>query len=121
MITYYMYSGQSQWWQVIVLIALFVLVLVGACFVTRLFGKFQIKKRSSQNIHQLESISVGPQKFIQLIKIGNEYVLVGITKDKITFLKEIDEENIDLSKYEKEKIAQVTPFSKQLEKFISKK
>ncbi|GMQ62763.1 flagellar biosynthetic protein FliO [Vallitalea maricola] len=121
MTAYYLYSGQSEWWQVIVLLVLFILVLVGAYYVTRVFGRFQIKKGSSQNIHQLESISVGPQKFIQLIKIGDEYILIGITKDKITFLKEIDKDNIDLSKYNKEKIAQVTPFNKQLEKFLGKK
>ncbi|MCT4545398.1 MAG: flagellar biosynthetic protein FliO [Vallitalea sp.] len=114
-------QSQSNWWQFIVLLILFILVLFGAYFSTKLFGKFQIKKGSSKNIHQLESISVGPQKFIQLIKIGEEFILIGVTKDKITFIKEIDKNNIDLNKYKKDNIQQVAPFSKHLEKFLGKK
>lgn len=119
--TYLLFAKQSDWLQVIVLMVLFIVVLFGAYFSTKLFGNFQIKKGSSKNIHQLESISVGPQKVIQLIKVGEEFILIGITKDKITYIKEINKDNIDLNKYEKDKSNQVVPFSKHLEKFLSKK
>lgn len=121
MTTYILFAKQSDWLQVIVLLVLFIMVLFGAYFATRLFGSFQIKKGSSKNIHHLESISVGPQKVLQLIKVGEEYILIGVTKDKITFIKDINKENIDINKYNKDKTDLVVPFSKQLEKFLGKK
>ncbi len=113
--------GQNDWLQLIVLLVLFIVVLIGAYFATRLFGSFQIKKGNSRNIQRLESISVGPQKVLQLIKVGEEYLLIGITKDRITFMKEIDPEHIDLSHYTMDKKNQVLSFNKQLEKFLKKK
>jgi flagellar protein FliO/FliZ len=117
---YLLSANQNNLLQVIVLLILFVTVLIAAFFTTKMFGKFQLKKGSSKNIHQLESISAGPGKFIQLIQIGEEYILIGITKDKITFLKEINKDNIDLTKYDKKDMSQVA-FSKHLEKFLNKK
>ncbi len=113
--------GQNDWLQLIVLLVLFIIVLFGAYFATRLFGSFQVKKGTSRNIQQLESISVGPQKVLQLIKVGEEYLLIGITKDRITFMKEIDPGHIDLNHYATDKKNQVLPFNKQLEKFLKKK
>lgn len=114
-------TASSDWLQLSVLLILFIFVLVGAYFATRLFGNFHIKKGNSRNIKQLESITVGPQKVIQLIKVGEEYLLIGITKDRITYIKEIDKTNIDLSLYDLAKKNQGAPFNKQLEKFLKKK
>lgn len=83
--------------QIIYIFILCIVVFVGAYYTSRFLGNHQLNKKSLSNLSILEVISVGPQKTIQLIKAGNEYILIGVTRDRITFLKEVSESNIDLS------------------------
>ncbi|NLK20772.1 MAG: flagellar biosynthetic protein FliO [Epulopiscium sp.] len=76
------------------LIVLFMIILAAAYYVTRLLGRFQHQKYKTCNIKIIESIAIAPQKTLQLIKVGNKVYLIGITKDNIVYLSEIDGEII---------------------------
>lgn len=106
--------------QIIYIFILCIVVFVGAYYTSRLLGNYQLNNKKLSNLKILEVISVGPQKTIQLIKVGNEFILVGVTKDKITFLKEVSEANIDLS-LTTTNVNQSVPFKKYLENSFKKK
>lgn len=106
--------------QIIYIFILCIVVFVGAYYTSRLLGNYQLNNKKLSNMKIIEVISVGPQKTIQLIKVGNEYVLVGVTKDKITFLKEVTEANIDLN-LSNANVNQSVPFKKYLENSFKKK
>ena len=36
-------------------------------------------------------------KFLQIVKIGNRYFVIGVSKDNITYLCELKEEDLDFS------------------------
>lgn len=115
----FIFINVQDWLQLIALLILFIVVLFGAVFTTKFIGKLNLKRGVGKNMQLLEAISVGPQKVLQLIKVGEEIILIAISKDRITFIKEIKKDDIDLNIYnarEKETI----PFSKQLDKFIKK-
>jgi len=67
------------------------------------------------NITIVESIPVGGYAMVQLVKAGEKYIVIGITREKVTFLTEIDKDEI----IEPKPIEYgETPFSKIFSKFI---
>lgn len=100
------------------IIVLFVIILFGAYYVSKHVGNFQIKKSNNNNMKIIGVISVGPQKTLQLIKVGKEIILIGVSKDNITYIKEMPidslgdqlEDNIDNDS-----------FNKHFERFINKR
>ena len=76
------------------LIVILVLAYISIKFVSKTKGL----SSANSNIKVMESISIGYQSVIQLIKIGDKYILVGVSKEKITYLTEIDEQHLVFSK-----------------------
>ncbi|PKM49854.1 MAG: hypothetical protein CVV02_14015 [Firmicutes bacterium HGW-Firmicutes-7] len=106
--------------QVIYILILCIVVFVGAYYTSRILGNYQFKKTKLSNLKVVEVIGVGPQKTIQLIKVGNDYVLIGVTKDRITFMKEVYADHIDLSIIQNAP-SDPLPFSHHMDKFLNKK
>ena len=82
-----------------VLIA-FVLVLAATYYVTKWIGKSGAIQMQSQNIRVIETFKIAPNKYIQIIQLGNQYYSIGVTKENITFLTSLTEEQLDFSKKE---------------------
>ena len=104
-----------------------ILLLIGFCallfltyITTRYIGGKQNKAMRSKNISILETVSLGMDKRIHLIKAGNEYVLIASTSKSIEFLTTI---NIDESEPEQETIPQehinLFDFKSLFEKYVN--
>ncbi len=106
--------------QIVYILILFVVIFFGAYYTTKFLGKYQGRKTKEANLKVIEAISVGPQKSLQLVKVGSEFVLIGVTKDRITFLKDVSEDQIDLNLLESNSFG-VVPFSQYLDKFVNLK
>jgi len=76
----------------LVFIALMALAYYAARF-------FTAKARGTPygNLKVIEGLGVGQQGNVLLIKAGKKYILIGVTKDKITFLTELGEDDLNLS------------------------
>lgn len=109
----------ADWLSAISIMILFVLVLFGAYFTTRFLAKHQSNRMKNCHLKIIEAIQVGPGKTVQLMKIGDEFIAIGVTKDKITYLKSIDQEHLDLKSIEEG--SQIQPFNHYLEKFRNRK
>ena len=46
------------------------------------------------NFQVIDSYRVTPNKALQIVKIGNKYVVVAIGKDNINFITELDEAEV---------------------------
>lgn len=112
-------SGGSAY-QIVYILILFVVIFFGAYYTSKFLGKYQSKKTKDANLKVIEAISVGPQKSLQLVKIGSEFILIGVTKDRITFMKEISEDHVDVSIPQSSSFG-VVPFNQYLDKFMKKK
>lgn len=82
--------------QLIVVFIMFLFVLAMAYFAARLAGRFQSNIQSRSNIRVIETARIGNNKFVQIIKVGDQYLAVGIGKDTVTFLTRLEEEELDL-------------------------
>ncbi|WP_341877198.1 flagellar biosynthetic protein FliO [Defluviitalea saccharophila] len=76
------------------LIFLFASILYGAYYVTKWIGRFQYQRYQGGNIKVLESVGIGYQKMLQLIQVGDRIYLIGISKDNIVYLTEVEKEAI---------------------------
>lgn len=83
-------SGMSVWsYFKVVLALLFVVALL--FFVLKLVNRNNKKYQSNQMLQNLGGISVGQQKSVQLLKVGNSLFLIGVGED-IHIIKEITDE-----------------------------
>lgn len=104
--------------QFFLLIIVFIVILLLVYYSTKWLASSKLSIRKNSNVRIIESISVGYQSTIQLIKVGSKLFLIGVTKESVTFLTEIDEEiNEDENKQNDFKV----PFEKYLQEYFNKK
>ena len=82
--------------QLIASLFVFVLVLALTYFVTKWIAKSGTMQSRARNIKVIETFKIAPSKYLQIIKMGKKYFAIGVTKEQITFLTELDETQLDL-------------------------
>jgi len=101
------------------LLVLFCVALfVFTYFITKYISRARISGNNHGNIFVAEVISVGIGATVQLIKAGNKYILIGVTKERIVFLTEVSPE--DIKTPEQISVIGKGLFDKYLNKFINK-
>lgn len=80
--------------QFITVFIIFILVIVICAFTTKFVAGYQKTKMMSGNIKILETCKIANNKFIQIIKIGDKVFAVGIGKDSVTMLTELNEDSL---------------------------
>jgi flagellar biogenesis protein FliO len=76
--------------------------------------------RESCNLAIVESISVGGQAVVRLVRAGDTYLVIGVTKERVTLLGEVDKEQI-VEQKAPDLTGLNTPFSKVLSRFMGSK
>ena len=82
--------------QLIGVALIFLIVLALTYFVTKWIGNYQQINMKNKNLQILESIKVGANKFVCLIKAGEVYLVVAVGKDEITMLTQLTEEQLSV-------------------------
>ncbi|MCL1884787.1 MAG: flagellar biosynthetic protein FliO [Defluviitaleaceae bacterium] len=98
---------------------LFVALLAWYC-TKLLVGSRARMGRKSGNLSVVESVNVGGQAVVQLVRVGDKFIAIGVTKERITLLTEVDKEHIN----EPEPVNLTsldTPFGKVLSRFMQPK
>lgn len=91
------YNSVGSVAQFLTVLIVFIFVLVLTYWTTRLAGGYKKQQMTGKNIQIIETVSVSTSKYIQIIKLGSKYVAIAVCKDTITFLCELNEEDIDIS------------------------
>ena len=95
---------------------IFGVVLIACIFVTRFVGNYQKGVTMNSNMQVIQMIKIGNNKFLQVVKVGDRYLVLGLSKDYITMLIEISEE--EARKLEKKNTPPVgTAFSDIVNRF----
>ena len=106
----------AQIWSLVVLIISFAAVIALAYFSLRLMGRAKNSRGFGGNIKVIEAAGLGFQNTVQLVKAGDKYFLVGVSRTGITLIGEVDEAALNLSK----PAAPQVPFENVLAKFFNK-
>ena len=102
-------ASMESFLQLMSALLIFAFVLLITYFTTRWVGSYQKIRMKSKNLQIIESLSVGNNKTICLLKTGTEYLVVAIGKDEIHPLATLKEEQLsDFSFLEEETVSSVS-------------
>lgn len=116
-------TGSDSLIQLIVVLVIFSFVLVMTVFTTRFIGGYQKLKMSNKNMQLIETLRLSNTKYLALMKVADKYVVIGVGKDEINKIIELDESEVpDIQPVEEGKPDRlVEGFQDILEKFKNKK
>ena len=75
---------------------LVIVVAAMAYYTTRLLGSARFMRGGRRNLEILESLAVGPQSFVHVLRVGEQYVLVGVTRGQVTMLTQLEADQLKL-------------------------
>ncbi len=105
--------------QLVLVLVIFIAVLAVTYYVTKWIGKSGMIQNQSFNIRVVETFKIAQNKYIQIIQLGDKYYAISITKDNVTFLTALEEEQLDFTKMENQ--STTLPFKDLLDKFSKNK
>ncbi len=76
---------------------IFVVVIILTYYTTRFIAGYQKNKSVGRNLEVLESYRVTSNKYLQIVRAGKKYLVIGIGKDEIHVLAELSEDELTLS------------------------
>jgi len=80
--------------QLITVILIFLFVLLITVYATKYVGNYQKMQGINRNLEVIETLRVTNNKYLQIVRAANKYIVIGIGKDEITMLTEIDEDEL---------------------------
>jgi len=98
--------------QFMTVLILFVFVVAVTYAVTRWIAKYQKGKAGSGNLEIIETCRVASNKYLQIVRAGEKYLVIAIGKDEVHMLSELSAVELDL----KEEAPQADGFADILEK-----
>lgn len=79
-------------------------VILGLAYVTtKIVASASFKKYRNKNMRLLEGMQLGPQKTLQLVRVGNKILLLGVTKDNVTKLETFYSHELNVSEEDLDK------------------
>ena len=86
--------GTESFVQLITVFIIFVFVLALTFFATKFVGNYQKTKLAGNNIQVLETFRISNSKYLQIIKIGEKHFAISVCKDTITYLGDLNAEDL---------------------------
>lgn len=106
-----------SWWDYVRTLLAFIFVIVLLYAALKFMNKRNLKYQQNQVIQNLGGLSLGPQKSVQLVQVGDTLLVIGVGED-VQLLKEItDQQQIEKlldSYYDKQELAATVPYIAEL-------
>lgn len=80
--------------ELIVLLGIFVLVLAACVLTTRFVAGHQTQRNKSSNFKPIETYQITQNRYLHLVQIGTRYFVVSVTKENISFIAELKEDEL---------------------------
>lgn len=87
-------GGIESVFKLIGLIILCVIIIVASYFTTKFVGRKQMGHYARSNFKSLDIYRVNGNKYLQIIQVGKKYFCISVTKDNISLISELNEEDI---------------------------
>lgn len=85
-------SSLESFIQLLGVLLIFILVLVITYFTTKWIGGFQKTQMMGKSLQIVDTIRIVGNKYIQIIKTGEVYLVIAVGKDTVTMLAKLTEE-----------------------------
>lgn len=91
-------TGASGYAEFITVLLIFVFVLGITAVVTKWLANYQKQQSVNENIEVIETTRIANNKYIQIIRAGEKYMVIAVCKDTVTMLGEIPREQLKAGK-----------------------
>lgn len=85
--------------QMIGLVFLLIVILVAAYFTSKLIAGIKMGQMKASNFTIIDSYRISPNKVLQIVKIGNKYIVLAVGKDTVNFITELDEAEVFIREF----------------------
>lgn len=99
--------------QLITVLFIFVAVLFITLYVTKWVAGFQKHQMIGRNMKVIETMRLTPTQFVQIVKVGKQYLAIAVSKEQVTLLAKLEED--ELEDIEDDSVE--TDFSKVFDRF----
>lgn len=111
-------SSFESFLQLIGILLIFLFVLAITYLATRWIAGYQKEHSFNQNLKVVETLRITPNKYIQIIEAGDEYLVIAIGKEEVRLLTKLTKEQLKESSAEEASIGiTAESFKDVLEKF----
>ena len=80
--------------QFITVLILFVFVLLITYWTTRWIANYQKGKAGAGNLEVIETCRISPNKYVQILRAGEKYLVIAIGKYEVHMLAELSEDEL---------------------------
>ena len=80
--------------QLIGLVFVLVIILAAAYFTTRFVGNYKNSQLKNSNFKVIDSYRISPNKVMQIVKIGNKFIVIAVCKDNVNYITELEENEV---------------------------
>lgn len=88
-------SGFQSFMELIGVLLIFVFVLVITLYTTKWIAGYQRKRTFNRNMRVVETLKLTTNKYIQILEVGEVYLVIAIGKDEVTMLTQLTEEQLN--------------------------
>lgn len=93
-------SSLESFIQLAGVLIIFVFVLVITYFTTKWIGSYQKQHMSGNGFQVVNTLRIANNKYVQILKLGDVYLVIAVGKDEVTMLAKLTEEEINLTEAE---------------------
>ena len=120
-----MSNGAEYVFQLIWYLIAFLLVIGAAFYITRFIGQSTLRYTRSTNLQVIDYVMLGRDKGLYILKVGNKFFLIGVSNTNITYLTEINKEDLKFVTNDKNFVTNLNTSIEKLKqlknKYLSKK
>ena len=87
-------SSTDNFLELVGLILLLIVILIAAYYTTRFIGGIKQGQMRNSNFQVIDTYRISSNKVMQIVKVGNKFVVIGIGKDTINFITELSEDAV---------------------------
>ena len=90
-------GGLEAFVQFLTVLFLFVFVIVISFYVTKWVSGVQKGQMTGRNMEVLEAVRLSNSKYLQIVRVGNKYLVIAVCKDTVTMLVELSADSLNLT------------------------
>ena len=111
-------SQRESLFQLVIVLFIFVVVLIMTYYATKWMAGYQKQQQMGKNLHVVETVRVGNNKFVEIVQTGRDhYIVIGVGKDEIVFLGNLDAEAVTVEDDAENPISASANFKDILKRF----
>ena len=84
--------------RLITLLLIFGFVLFLTFWTSKFVGSYQKQKMIAGNMEVIETLRIAPNKYLQIVRVGEQYFVIAIGKDTVQTVGQLEPEGLNLKK-----------------------